>query len=82
MPLPLEQTRTVRPTNKVEEGKNCYIVNCGDITPTKQQMGEEEDHGAFAHNVGGGTGQVGRVPGVQDAPKLQLGVNRQTHTIF
>ena len=61
MLLPLEQTRTVRPTNKVEEGKNCYIVNCGDITPTKQQMGEEENHGASAHNVGGGTGQVGHV---------------------
>ena len=63
-------------------GKNCYIVNCGSITPTKQQMGEGENHGAFAHNVGGGTGQVGRVPGVQDAPKLQLGVNRQMWNEF
>ena len=45
----------------MEEGKTCYIVNCGDITPTKQPMGEEENHGASAHNVGGGTGQVGYV---------------------
>ena len=63
----------------MEEGKNCYVVDSGYNTSTKVplQVEGEETHGAYAHNEGGGTGQIGRAPVVKDAPKLQLGVDRQ-----
>ena len=83
---------TIRSTNKMTEGKTCSVVNCGYTTPTKMpdktelqhrlslfqlQIGELEIHGAYAHNEGGGTGQIGRVPVAKNAPKPRLGVDRK-----
>ena len=93
----MEQTRTVRSTNKMAEGKICSVVDCGYVTPTKVpdeteiqykvrllelQMEELKFHTSCVHNGGGG--QV-RTPGSKakmDAPKIQLGVDQQAWDQF
>ena len=74
------------------EGKHCSVANCGFVTPTtvpegtgiqykvpllKLQMEELKTHRTDAHDIGGGAGRVDCVPVVQDAPKLQQGVDHR-----